>query len=1139
MNTIIFANQYIIQYTSKYLQPDILYKIGTLLNIHNPHILCYYDSTFYAPYINFYTTFSTTFIQILEKLSYIDVGCIKRFEPIYLAYEKVDTQIYRLYNTLSQYHLECIKNNYTDIFHIPNYIKYLELQQLGFDNDNRLQDKSKYTYFDIMSWIQCNSEHSRHWVFRTPLIINNHKTNLLQMIKDTLTSTNNFNSIVAFSDNSSVIKGLQDNILLRKNMFTSKYETIKTNIHPALTAETHNYPTYYHPFEGAATGVGGRIRDNLAIGCGSMSHGSLIGYSFNNSELLIKASNGASDYANKVGEPCLGGYVRYNIYFEKPILFTAGIGYIKQSHLFNEIRDNIKPGDYIIKIGPDAFKIGFGGSIQSSVNNNADDTDMTAIQRGDPYNGNKIIRFLELLSYLDKPLIKKIHDQGAGGLGNVVTELISPYDCIINIAQLPSADGMNTLECWLSEYQEQMVFICHPDNYNILLNIAKSEGVKVYKLGEICLSQNSQITFICKEQNINGIYQEYLFNYNKLNELKELDKYSKILQDININNYEIMVNNDFEYTDSEYEKSFKFYLTNKIDRSVSGCVVQQPCVGPFGIPMSNYSIIRASPLSKGGCITAIGENIDQGQSIDFFIKKCVSELLANLMGVPNQLLHEIKCSANWMHFSQSYKHVTHLLQSVIKLREILLMLDIGIDGGKDSLSMSMNKNNNLIISPPTLVLSSYCWINESSIEKRVTPLLQNTIHTQLYGIDLLEHFDNIKDIYYFIQKHINQQLIYSLHDGSNYKDIIEEMCVVSGYGIVCNQNVTDVYNSLLNHKIVIQINSSIVSSCLLLGFKRLAIINFYNTNVYYDFNMNSISLETIFHDRNKLSLHLDTSKIKYQVNYTKINYKWSNNYDNIYKARYDFYKNKKIAIIRDEGSNSHREMASAFLQFDSIDVIDFTINDLLQDKAKLELFEVCNGYCFVGGFSYGDVLGSGLATANIMKTRLNHVFTKIFNDSSKFVIGICNGCQILINYGLFDNDISITHNDSGKFESRWLPVKINNEQILGIWNAHGEGKLIIPNTQQHLVFGEYISNEYPLNPNGSSFNAFGLCSNKFKHIVMMPHPERSLFKWQCEYIPEELEKRDKSQFTPWILFYIGLLDDTIKTGLDVKNFISS
>jgi len=1161
------STQYIIQSYKKLTSPIIQF-ISALLY---PNTEANYNQnldSFYAPYTNYYTTFSTTLIQILEKTHCLEsndnLQPIIRIEPIYTTPQ--DPLIYKQYKNITDYINQLSQNQQKDetpyFEPISNHPLLLSSIQNYFNLPESTITNHQLTYFDIMNWIQCNSEHSRHWVFRTPIPTttttnnnNNPKntTTLFNMIKSTLLPNDN-NSLIAFADNSSAILGDTTEFLrLSTKNTNSQYEIINTLWNPILTAETHNYPTYYHPFEGAGTGVGGRIRDALATGCGSMSLASLIGYSVNSLELLKGASDGASDYGNKLGEPCLGGFLRYHSRFEKPIMFSGGLGFIRQSHI---PVPNPIAGDYVVKIGPSGMKIGFGGSIQSSVSNNAQDKDMTAIQRGDPYNGNKITRFLEYLATMDKPIIKKIHDQGAGGVGNVITELLDGWDCLVDVENLPSVIGMDTLECWLSEYQEQMVFICSPDSYTEVETIAKREGTTIYKLGTILDTKNSTIYLQRKNNNLTIPPNTYIFRYNNLNKFDCLNQYSKLLQSVVYNNPEVISSIFKDYhkcgsldvcREHILERSFKSHLTNKVDRCVSGCVVQQSCIGPYSIPLANYSIVRATPVSQGGILSAIGENIYIGQTPNKWIDKTVAELVCNLAGVPELDFNKIKLSGNWMTFSKSAECLQILYKGVSRLTELLIQLGFAIDGGKDSLSMSMSMSmnpspnsthSNIIISPPTLVLTSYSYISETAIEKRVLPLLQNISDSTLFVVDILEYLSSSNlnifwEIWNNLQALINNKCILALHDGSNIQDILEELSVASGITINhTNQshqpNQSNQSGCIFEHHyLIIQISNT----------NKHLLHNAFQSLANIDTLPNITILQNIFNDRMKLSLELDKSTIPYTTNlYIKQPYLWPILHSTTPTTTPTALSKKqiKIAIIRDEGSNSHREMASAFMQLPNTQCIDYTINQLIEaDKIKLQEeineFLECNGFVFVGGFSYGDVLGSGRATALIMKTRLGHIFNKIFTDTNKFVLGVCNGCQILVEYGLFGKNVRMQHNHSQKFECRWtsvnyyLPVS-KFQAKLGIWNAHGEGRFELTNGWEYTndPIGTYQTSEYPFNPNGSTGNIIGLKSKDFRHYCIMPHPERSLFKWQCEYIPQSESNKYEGKYTPWIEFFQSL-----------------
>jgi len=1126
----------IIQAQINYNQEDITYNTTNELNIF---------TGFYAPFINYYTTFSTTVITLLERLNIIKKSDIIRIEEIFTNPQ--DPLVYKYYDNIDNYKY-FIEESYANITNeliyfqpicdIPHLLEAINNTSpiISIDNskfeiflDAQFQDKNTidlkplktYSYFDLMSWIQCNSEHSRHWVFRTPLYLTDtNNTSLLELIKTTLSNSAKDNSIIAFCDNSSAIKGsiiyILSNSISKTDITT--YEQIETLVHPTLTAETHNYPTYYHPFQGSATGVGGRIRDSLATGCGSISSASLTGYSVN----------------------------------------------------------SLSAGDLIVKVGPPAFKIGFGGSVMSSVDNTATDTGgLTAIQRGDPYNGNKVARFLETLALMEKPLIKKIHDQGAGGLANVVTELLDGCDANINLATIPAAEGMNSLECWISEYQEQMVFICLPESMGELEKIANREGVLLHTIGTILSSKTGTIYFDNLISN-----QPYEYRYNAISEhvakLHPQEFYSKKLQEIHTitngesNSKQIKHMNDsiIEFFSNYHEhnpletshcqeplleRSFKCHLTNKIDRSVGGSVVQQACIGPFSLPLSNYAITRITPLSSGGILSAIGENIFIGQPISQWIDKTVCELLCNLIGVPKIILQNIKLSGNWMLNSKSPECLQVLHDGVIHLVSRLKELELAIDGGKDSLTMSMKTaNHGTITSPPTLVLTSYSLIQESSISMRVNPLI-NYAHNEtssLYYIDFLHLLEidivAFQNEFALIQSLIKSGYILAIHDGSTVIDTLEEMAVASGVGIIISKSNQPKSSSCIfqHHYLVIQIEETMIFK-LSKYWNYIAMIEPSNElSISYKETHEFKSLESIFQQRMKLSHELDTCAFTYRIDYRYYTYTWPA--ISVYSiirltsissiSSISSCSNKKnaikIAIIRDEGSNSHREMAAAFIQFCNVVCLDFTINQLLDSHmAQTELLE-CKGVVFVGGFAWGDVLGSGRATALIMKTRMAHIWDPIFQNVNKFVLGVCNGCQILIEYGLLGDKVSMACNKSGKFESRWLPVKYTTpitqtEAVLGIWVAHGEGRFCLSTGWRDMLepIGTYLSSQYPSNPNGSDNNVIGLKSKLARHYVIMPHPERSLFKWQCEWIPTRESSKYEGPYTPWIEFFNELINN--------------
>ena len=1252
----------ILEYHHQKIHRQIIATIAKVLGQDLANSCAAQDKPFIAAYTNFITTDSTTLIEIINKCRLLPVGTgikLIRIEAIdYDLTTEYDKLTHRVYSNLDEYSdntgflAQClgttVSSNGSAVATQEPIAKNHDFETLSTDELIRelglvTQLSSlaniQTTRFDIEDWKQCNSEHSRHWFFRTPIPYLGNRS-LFDLVKSTLTANPRAqtNSLVAFSDNSSAIKSVipRANYLARTgdplgNLGGFVWQSSdRPGMHPCLTAETHNFPTYYHPFEGANTGIGGRIRDNLAVGTGSLSSASWAGYSMSDLDMMMHASDGASNYANKVGEPLLGGYLRWHPIFAKPILYTAGVGWIAEDKLLTP-ETQVQPDDLVIKVGPQAFKIGLGGSLMSSVDNSANGAQdaLTAVQRGDPYEGNKVIRFCEYLATQLRTdgqggLIHKIHDQGAGGLGNVVKELVEPYSAEINLSALPHAPGMTTLECWLSEYQEQMVFTAPAGNLDELQRLAAREGCGLYVLGRI-LPPSEPETGTEPVIHLIGVASEkYDFYYQRLSrEIHELaERFNPILSgyEAPMSGNRLMLSPDepnpeglyminhlarnntlkMKLRNLEPQRDLKLWLTSKIDRSVGGCVIQQPHVGPYGLPMSDYGILAANPDGSGGWqISALGENIWIGQTPREFALKCIAELVGNLAGSGIQDLSQVKLSANWMWYIKSPEYCDLMVQCAKALTDGLISLDLAIDGGKDSLSMSIDMpDGERIVSPPSLVLAGYASMPSGT--PRATPVLGQPSRgrdgdydefTWLWGLDLMGLLasadpEKVKAVLGWIFTSVRDGSILAIHDGDTLRDTIEEMCLVSNHGFdtECDLAFTniclDVGNPLSNyrhHWLVWQSTQDPPKDLLINypGVFKLGRVLPNSREIYSISEPWIIRCHQLFHKRMATTLEqmpilLDS---KEYLSYQPWEYRWSPEVMQRLPTAEEARKigsGRRVAIIRDMGSNSHREMAAVFIALGCGEVLDITINDLLGDtdnpnpvaqqtqqtpqipqtQHTQQQILNCDGLVFVGGFAYGDVLGSGNATAQVISSRpeLLAIIQQISRDPAKFILGVCNGAQIILALGLFPTPVKLVANNSERFESWFLPVDTLDGQQLGIWCAHGEGRFQLPcvsnDTEGKFEFpkdsigngielvGKYTSAEYPANPNGSQFNAIGIrtrtstTSKKINEwqganiIAIMPHPERSVFKTQCEYIPPKLlEATRHTPFTPWIEFF--------------------
>ena len=685
---------------------------------------------------------------------------------------------------------------------IANYSKK---HQLGFDQQDLnwyskiFAHRSCLSEAELYDLAQSNSEHSRHWLFNARIFFENGKpapASLFQLVKAPLYTLQSRrkrqdqfdNSLIAFRDNSSAIYGYTIEHF-RPNA-DQQYQNLQVTLHPTLTVETHNFPTGIAPFPGAATGSGGRIRDQLAIGRGGLLSAGTVGYcvgrlNLNSDQLtvrsaerykyprdlspiqiLIAASNGASDYGNKIGEPLIQGFARSfghylklnndqlaRLEYVKPIMLSGGLGQVQHQDLYKA-----KPayGNLIVRLGGPTYRIGIGGGSASSRSQSAEIThsDLSAVQRPDPEMENRLARVIRTLIESDHNPILSIHDQGSGGMANVTKEIISPMGGLVSLGNVNRGDQtLTALETWISESQEQVTILIH------VRDIAQVKAV--------CARENCPIEFVGLVTN-SGHIQVYDGSVQIPQQLRHITALTERevrgertlnspLMPVNMNLVETLEEVPFKTVYASQSESnqvqlnrlilpavdqlhvlvkrvwsqlavgSKRFLVNKVDRSVGGLVVQQQTVGPLETPISNYAITAQTYESTTGIVTSQGE-----QPIKMLLdpiaaaQLTVGEMLTNLIWVPiDDGLNGIKCSGNWMWEKQSNEEVDALYRAVNCLSKTLIDLGLAIDGGKDSLSMSAVVNDQRVYSPRSLVLSAYATC--SNFNCRVTPDIKGPV----------------------------------------------------------------------------------------------------------------------------------------------------------------------------------------------------------------------------------------------------------------------------------------------------------------------------------------------------------------------------------------------------------------------------
>jgi len=626
--------------------------------------------------------------------------------------------------------------------------------------------------FDIA---QSNSEHSRHWFFKGKMIIDGEAQGmtLMDLVREPL-DRNPGNSTVAFKDNSSAIRGFEiDTITPEKPGHCSPMVADKKNYDLTFTAETHNFPSGVAPFPGAETGTGGRIRDGQATGRGSLVVAGTAAYCVGNLgipgyrlpwenpefrypdnlasplDIEIQASNGASDYGNKFGEPLIQGYTRsYGTRLPngerrewlKPIMFSGGVGQLEAQH---REKDPPEKGMWVVKVGGPAYRIGMGGGAASSMvqGENVAELDFNAVQRGDAEMEQKLNRVIRACSEMGNlnPIVS-IHDQGAGGNCNVLKEIVEPEGARIDIREIPVGDEtLSVMEIWGAEYQENDALLLRPEHADAFREICAREKVEASFVGRITgdgrivlFDRNDGSTPVNLElDHVLGKMPQKTFTSDRTGSPGQEPALPEGLS----------VRSALDRVLRLLSVGSKRFLTNKVDRSVTGLIARQQCAGPLQLTVSDVSAIAQSHFTTTGAAISIGEQPIIGLLDPAAMARMTAgETLTNLVWAGISKLEDVRCSGNWMWAAKLPGEGAAMWDAAVALNEALIDLGIAIDGGKDSLSMaavvpgSSEDEEETVKAPGTLVLSAYAPCPD--IRKIVTPDIKYPGGSEIIFVDL-------------------------------------------------------------------------------------------------------------------------------------------------------------------------------------------------------------------------------------------------------------------------------------------------------------------------------------------------------------------------------------------------------------------
>ncbi|WP_242157742.1 phosphoribosylformylglycinamidine synthase [Aestuariivivens sediminis] len=1203
VNRKIFAVQ-----TTKELSPETISKLTWLFGNQPKIEQSALADFFVGPRAAMITPWSTNAVEITQNMGVSDIIRIEEFKVVSKDFEDYDPMIFEKFKGLDQ---DSFTINITPepVLNIEDIAAYNVQEGLALSDEeiSYLEGVAKkigrpLTDSEVFGFSQVNSEHCRHKIFNGTFVIDGVEkpSSLFKLIKKT--SETHPNDIVsAYKDNVAFIKGPKVEQFAPKRADIPDYytsEDFESVI--SLKAETHNFPTTVEPFNGAATGSGGEIRDRLAGGKGSIPLAGTAVYMTSYSRLLenrpweqafaerdwlyqtpmdilIKASNGASDFGNKFGQPLICGSVltfeheedTRKLGFDKVIMLAGGIGYGKKDQA---IKGTPKKGDKIVILGGDNYRIGMGGAAVSSADTGefASGIELNAVQRSNPEMQKRAANAVRGMVESENNYIVSIHDHGAGGHLNCLSELVEDTGGIIDLDALPVGDPtLSDKEIIGNESQERMGLVIAENHLDTLHKIADRERSPMYTVGDV--TGDDRFTFTSKSKG------------NTPMDLALEDMFGSSPKTIMTDNTVKQNYVDLAYSSDKFQDyleqvlqleavACKDWLTNKVDRCVGGKVAKQQCAGPLQLPLNNVGVMALDYKGKEGIATSIGHAPISGL-IDpkAGSRNSITEALTNIIWAPlKEGLENVSLSANWMWPCKNEGEDARLYEAVEAVSEFAIDLGINVPTGKDSLSMKQKYPDGEVIAPGTVIISAAA--NCTDIKKVVEPVLHRNAGAIYYinisqdqfklggssfaqilnkighDVPTVKQAGYVKTVFNTIQRLIGEGQIVAGHDvasGGLITTLLEMCFADNDLGAELDLSALGEADSLKllfaeNAGIVIQGKDASIESVL-----SDANITFFNIGKVTNTNVLSI-----VNGSDAFPLPVSTLRdVWYKTSYLLDKKQTANH---LAEARFNNYKNQplqyvfpkhftgklpkrqtsrpKAAILREKGSNSEREMANA-MYLAGFDVKDVHMTDLISGRETLEDIQFLGA---VGGFSNSDVLGSAKGWAGAIKynEKANKTIQDFFKREDTLSVGICNGCQLFMELEEInpDHDIhgKLTYNDSHKHESAFTSVKVKpNSSVmlstlagttLGVWISHGEGKFSLPYAEdRYHIVAKYSYEDYPHNPNGSDYNTAMMCDHTGRHLVTMPHIERSTFPWNWAYYPEGRQ----DEVSPWLEAFVN------------------
>ncbi len=1071
------------------------------------------------------------------------------------------------------------------------------------------------TDVELMMFAQANSEHCRHKIFNAKFIIDGAEQDksLFAMIRNT-EAISPQHTIVAYSDNSSIMEGAPDaNGIIQR--------------HVIMKVETHNHPTAIAPWQGAATGAGGEIRDEGATGRGSKPKAGVTGFTVSSldssainatpMQIMIDGPLGGAAFNNEFGRPNLAGYFRAfeqtvtdtagetrHYGYHKPIMIAGGLGSI-DAKLTHKIL--FPAGSLLIQLGGPGMRIGMGGSAASSMAGGANtaELDFDSVQRANPEierRAQEVITACAALGGTNAALnpILAIHDVGAGGLSNAFPELVNDAarGARFDLSAIPLEEsGLSPKEMWCNESQERYVLAIAPESLDQFKAICERERCPFAVVGVTTEARDLSL----KDAMTTAVDMPMDVLLGKPPKMTR-DVASKAREFAPLNLTDIKLQDAVINVLSHPTVASKRFLITIGDRTVGGLTHRDQMVGPWQVPVADCAVTLADHTGFAGEAMAMGERTPLAMlDAPASGRMAVGEAITNLLAAPMEL-SRVKLSANWMAACGEAGEDAALYETVKAVgMELCPALGISIPVGKDSLSMrSKAVDGSQVVSPVSLIVTAFATL--SDVRGTLTPQLDATEpDTSLLLIDLgrgqarmaasvlaqtmnsvgdkapdVDHPEDLVNLVKVINQLRSEGKILAYHDRSDggLLAAVAEMAFAGHVGLALNIDMLVTEGDGISDSKADTGDAKNWASQVSARRGELTLKALFNEELGVVLQVRTVDrsdvmqtlrshgLSSLSHfigktrpesaalaeGKGELQIWRDTKKIfsasvtdLFQV-WDAVSWKIAVERDNpvcansehalsgslvdyglhvhlparaelVRPASLPTFNNAKprVAVLREQGVNSHIEMAEAF-RVAGFEAVDVHMTDLQTGRYKLDDFI---GMVACGGFSYGDTLGAGVGWARSItfNAKLRDQFEAFFARGNTFGLGVCNGCQMFAELADIIPGAAawprFTHNQSGRFEARLSQVEILESPSLFLTGmagsrmpiavAHGEGYanfahrgnagLLIP--AMRFVDSQGLPTEiYPANPNGSAGGLTAVTTSDGRFTAMMPHPER-------------------------------------------------